>query len=175
MVHEILIWPDPRLEQKAAPVGTVDASVQRLIDDMFETMYSVEGTGLAAPQIGVGKRVVVIDSSREDQVPPFAMIDPVIVSRVGEVRFEEACLSIPGEAEPVNRAARVTVRFLDRTGETRELEATGLTAMAIQHECDHLDGVVYVKYLPLAKRERLRNRMKRLKRQRAKGDDAAAR
>jgi peptide deformylase len=165
MVHEILLWPDPRLEEKAAPVGGVDAAVRRLIDDMFETMYAAEGTGLAAPQIGVSKRVVVIDSSYEDDVAPFAMVDPVIVARDGETRFEYACLSIPDEAERVTRAARVRVRFLDREGRARELEATGLTAIAIQHECDHLDGVLYVDYLSSLKRGLIRKRMKRRKRQ----------
>jgi peptide deformylase len=163
MVHEILLWPDPRLEEKAAPVGAVDAAVRQLIDEMFETMYAAEGTGLAAPQIGVAKRVVVIDTSYEDDVEPFAMVDPVIVSREGEIRFEDACLSIPDESALVTRSERVRVRFLDRQGQPRELEATGLTAIAIQHECDHLDGVLYVHYLPSLKRAPIRRRMQRRK------------
>ena len=168
MIHEILLWPDPRLEVRAAPVGTVDDGVRRLIDDLFETMYAVEGTGLAAPQVGVSRRVVVIDSSHGDDVPPFAMVDPVIVARDGEVRVEDACLSIPDEAETVTRAARVRVRFLDRRGEPRELSATGLTAHAIQHECDHLEGVLYVHHLSALKRGLLRERMKRRKRRLAR-------
>jgi peptide deformylase len=173
MVHEILIWPDPVLLAKAAPVGTVDDGIRRLIDDMFETMRSVEGTGLAAPQIGVSKRVVVIDTSYKDPVEPFAMIDPEIVAKEGEIRFDDACLSIPGESAYVTRAAKVRVRFLDREGTPRELEATGLTAVAIQHECDHLDGILYVDYLSPLKRGLIRKKMLLLKKRRARaGADA---
>lgn len=177
MIRDILIWPDPRLKEKAVPVDGIDADLQRLIDDMFETMYAAEGVGLAAPQLGVMRRVVVIDTSAADEeVEPFAMINPVIVSREGEYRYKEGCLSVPGEAEEVTRASVVRVRFLDRNGQPKELEATGLTGVAVQHECDHLDGVLFVDYLSSLKRELIKKRMKRLKKQReedARGGAAA--
>jgi peptide deformylase len=175
MVRDILIWPDPRLKEKALPVDGVDAEIQRLIDDMFETMYAAEGVGLAAPQIGVSKRIAVIDTSASEDVEPFVMINPTIVSREGELKYREGCLSVPGEAEEVTRAGTVRVRFLDRDGKPRELEATGLTATAIQHETDHLDGVLFVDYLSSLKRELIKKRMKRLKKQReAEAEGAAA-
>lgn len=167
MIREILIWPDPRLSQKARPVETVDAGVRRLVDDMFETMYEAEGVGLAANQIGVLQRVVVLDtSSDEDGVPPFALINPEILSSEGDLRFREGCLSVPGEVEEVVRSAKVRVRYLDVQGQPQELEAVGLTAVAIQHECDHLDGIVFVDRISSLKRERIRKRMKRVKEER---------
>jgi peptide deformylase len=175
MVRDILIWPDPRLKEKALPVDAVDGEIQRLVDDMFETMYAAEGVGLAAPQIGVSKRIAVIDTSVSEDVEPFVMINPTIVSREGELKYREGCLSVPGEAEEVTRAATVRVRFLDRDGKPRELEASGLTATAIQHETDHLDGVLFVDYLSSLKRELIKKRMKRLKKQReAEAEGAAA-
>ena len=168
MVREILIWPDPRLAEKALPVDAVDAKVRALIDDMFETMYAAEGVGLAAPQIGVLQRVVVVDTSSADEdVKPFAMINPEILETEGTIRYREGCLSVPGEAEEVERAARVKVRFLDRDGNPVEMEATGLTAVCIQHECDHLNGVVFVDRLSALKRERIKKRMKRRKAEQA--------
>jgi peptide deformylase len=167
MVRDILIWPDPRLKEKAVKVPTVDAKVQKLIDDMFETMYGADGVGLAAPQVGVLQRVIVIDTSpREEGEKPFAMVNPVIVSTDGEARWKEGCLSIPGEAEEVERAAVVTVQFLDRDGKKVERTVDGLTAIAVQHECDHLEGVLFVDHLSVLKRELIRKRMKRLKAQR---------
>lgn len=161
MIREILIWPDPRLKERAVPVEAVDASVRSLIDDMFETMYAAEGVGLAAPQIGVLQRVVVIDTGEEPGA--FAMINPEILSTEGTIKYREGCLSIPGEEEEVKRAAKVRVRFLDREGRPTELEATGLTAVCIQHEIDHLEGVLFVDHLSSLKRELIRKRMKRLK------------
>jgi peptide deformylase len=172
MVHEILIWPDPRLKDRAVRVANVDAGLQRLIDDMFETMYAADGVGLAAPQIGVLQRVIVIDTSPREDASPLALINPVIVAREGESRAREGCLSVPGESEEVPRAAVITVRYLDRDGEERETTATGLMAVAIQHETDHLDGVLFVDYLSVLKRELIRKRMKRLKRDRAEEREA---
>lgn len=167
MVREILIWPDPRLTQKARPVARIDDEIRQLVEDMFETMYAAEGVGLAANQIGVMQRVVVLDtSSDEDGPPPFALINPEILSSEGNIHFREGCLSVPGEAEEVLRSAKVRVRYLDLDGETQELEATGLTAVAIQHECDHLDGIVFVDRISSLKRERIRKRMKRVKQDR---------
>lgn len=167
MVREILVWPDPRLKEKALPVETVNDEIRRLIDDMFETMYQADGVGLAATQIGVKQRVVTVDTSSADQdVPPFAMINPEILESEGTVKWKEGCLSVPGEAEDVTRSARVKVRFLDRNGAPVELEATGLTAVCIQHEVDHLDGIVFVDHISSLKREMIRKRMKRLKKDR---------
>ena len=164
MVREILIWPDPRLKEKALPVASVDDDVRRLVDDMFETMYAAEGVGLAATQIGVHQREVVVDtSSSDEEVRPFAMINPEILETEGTMKYREGCLSVPGEAEEVKRAARVKVRFLDRDGRQVEMEATGLTAVCIQHECDHLEGVLFVDHLSSLKRELIKKRMKRLK------------
>lgn len=168
MVREILIWPDPRLKEVSRPVPQVDDECRRLIDDMFETMYAADGVGLAAPQVGVLQRVVVVDTSPIDEsATPFAMINPEILTRHGEIRWREGCLSIPGEAEEVLRAATVRVRFLDRDGEVQELEAEGITAVCIQHECDHLDGKVFVDYVSSLKRDRIRKRMKQLRAEKA--------
>ena len=168
MVREILIWPDPRLKEKAAPVAAVDDSIRKLVDDMFETMYAAEGVGLAAPQIGVLQRVIVIDTSGIDEgVRPIALINPEIVETEGTTQYREGCLSVPGEAEEVTRAAQVRVRFLDVDGNQQEIDTTGLLAIAVQHECDHLNGVLFVDYLSTLKRELIRKRMKRVKKDRA--------
>lgn len=175
MVREILIWPDPRLKEKAAPVAFVDDSIRKLVDDMFETMYAAEGVGLAAPQIGVLHRVIVIDTSVVDEgVQPVALINPEILEREGTTQYREGCLSVPGEAEEVTRSARVKVRYLDRDGAPQELDATGLLAIAVQHECDHLDGVLFVDYLSTLKRELIRKRMKRVKKERAEEQEIRA-
>lgn len=174
MVREILIWPDPRLKEKAAPVAAVDDSIRKLVDDMFETMYAAEGVGLAAPQIGVLQRVIVIDTTGVDEgVKPIALINPEIVGTEGTTQYREGCLSVPGEAEEVTRAEQVRVRFLDVDGNQQELEATGLLAIAVQHECDHLNGVLFVDYLSTLKRELIRKRMKRVKKERAEEQTGA--
>ncbi|AKU91791.1 peptide deformylase [Vulgatibacter incomptus] len=176
MVREILIWPDPRLKEKALPVSTVDDSIRALIDDMFETMYAADGVGLAAPQIGVLQRVIVTDTSPgHEGAKPLALINPEILSRDGTLKWREGCLSVPDESEDVIRAAHVRVRFLDRDGVEQEIEATGMTAVCLQHECDHLDGVVFVDHLSTLKRELIRKRMKRLKRDRTADDVADVR
>lgn len=171
MVREILIWPDPRLKQKAKPVARVDAAVRKLIDDLFETMYAAEGVGLAAPQVGVLQRVVVIDTTpREADQHPLALVNPVFVARRGEVRWNEGCLSVPGESEEVSRSEVVTLNALDRDGRPIELvEVDGLLSIALQHETDHLDGTLFVDHLSSLKREVIRRRMKRLKAELAEG------
>jgi peptide deformylase len=161
MVREILIWPDPILKQKAKPVARVDDTVRALVKDMFETMYAADGVGLAAPQVGVLQRVVVLDTSREGK--PLAMINPEIIGMEGQTTYTEGCLSIPGEAEDVERAAKVTVKFLDVDGKEQTLECEGLLAIAVQHETDHLNGIVYVDHVSTLKRELIRKKMKRLK------------
>ena len=167
MVREILIWPDPILKKKASPVAKVDDSTRALVKDMFETMYAADGVGLAAPQIGVSQRVIVLDTTpRQPESRPLAMINPEIVAMDGETTYTEGCLSIPGEAEDVDRAARITVRFLDPDGAEQTLECDGLLAIAVQHENDHLDGIVFVDHVSTLKRELIRKRMKRLKAER---------
>lgn len=164
MVREILIWPDPILKQTAKPVAKVDDSIRTLVKDMFETMYAADGVGLAAPQVGVLQRVIVLDAtSRQPESKPLAMINPEIIAMEGETTFTEACLSIPGEAEDVDRAAVVTVKFLDPNGEEQTLRCDGLLAIAVQHEADHLNGTVFVDHVSTLKREIIRKRMKRLK------------
>jgi peptide deformylase len=164
MVREILIWPDPVLKQVAQPVDVVDDGIRRLLDDMAETMYAADGVGLAAPQVGVLQRVIVIDTSpRQEGQKLVHLVNPVIVRTEGVTTYNEGCLSIPGEAEEVERAARVWVRALDSQGRPFELECTDLLAIAVQHECDHLEGTLFVDHLSSLKREVIRRRMKRLK------------
>jgi len=160
---EILRYPDPRLREKARPVARVDGHVRRLAEDMLETMYAAPGIGLAATQVGVPKRVVVIDVS-EDRSQPLVLINPEIVAREGEEEMEEGCLSVPGIYERVRRAARVRVRALDREGRPFEREADGLLAVCIQHEIDHLDGKLFVDYLSELKRSRIRKRLEKQRR-----------
>ncbi|WP_242394625.1 peptide deformylase [Anaeromyxobacter oryzisoli] len=168
MVREIVIWPDPVLKQIAKPVDRVDDSIRRLLDDMAETMYAAEGVGLAAPQIGVQKRVIVIDTSpRQEGQRLLHLVNPEIVRLEGKTTYTEGCLSIPGEAEDVERAAKVWVRALDYHGKPFELEADDLLAIALQHETDHLNGTLFVDHLSSLKRELIRKRMKRLKADRA--------
>ena len=138
----ILLAPDPRLKLKARPVGAVDDRVRRLMDDMAETMYAAPGIGLAATQVNVAKRVLVIDlSEKHDQ--PLALINPEVLERTGVEETEEGCLSVPGYFDKVTRAEKIRVRALDRDGKQIEFEAEGLLAVCIQHEIDHLDGVLF--------------------------------
>lgn len=163
MVHEILVWPHPVLKQKAQPVAAVTDEVRTLIKDMFESMYAADGVGLAAPQIGVLKNVIVLDTTpRQPESKAVAMVNPEILTLEGKCSYKEGCLSVPGEAEDVERAAIVTVRFLDEQGQSQTLTADGLLAIAIQHECDHLKGVMFVDYISSMKRELIRKRMKKI-------------
>ncbi len=170
MVREIVIWPDPVLKQVAAPVDRVDDTIRRLLDDMAETMYAADGVGLAAPQVAEGKRCIVIDTSpRQEGQKLIHLVNPQIVRTEGVTSYTEGCLSIPGEAEEVtDRAERVWVRALDFSGKPFEIEAAdGLLAIALQHEIDHLEGVMFVDHLSSLKRELIRKRMKKLKAERA--------
>ncbi len=168
MVREIIIWPDPILKQVASPVGAVDGPTRHLLDDMAETMYAADGVWLAAPQIGVLKRVIVIDTSpRQEGQSLLHLVDPRIVRTEGTTVYSEGCLSIPGEAEDVERAAKVWVQALGRDGQPFELECEGLLAIAVQHECDHLEGTLFVDHLSSLKRELIRRRMKKLKAEQA--------
>jgi len=162
-ILEILHFPDPRLRQRAAEVDAVDDELRRLIDDMFETMYQAPGIGLAATQVNVHKRVVVIDISRE-QDEPRVFINPQIVVLDGVEEMEEGCLSVPGVYEKVQRAQRIRVRAMDREGRAFELDADGLLAVCVQHEIDHLDGKLFVDYLSQLKRQRIRKKLEKQRR-----------
>lgn len=160
----ILCYPDPRLHTVAQPVAAVDERVRRLVADMLETMYAAEGIGLAATQVDVHERVIVIDVS-EKRDAPRVLINPEILWRSDEmIQAEEGCLSVPTVFDSVPRHAQVRVRALDRDGAVQEFDAEGLLAVCVQHEMDHLLGKVFVDYLSLLKRSRIRTKM--LKRQR---------
>ncbi|KAF0098196.1 MAG: N-formylmethionyl-tRNA deformylase [Rhodospirillaceae bacterium] len=150
----ILTAPDPRLKKKSLPVETVDAGVRQLMDDMLETMYDAPGIGLAAPQVGVLKRVIVLDIDREDtKTGPLFMANPEIVEASDEdVSYEEGCLSVPDHYSDVVRPAKVTVRYLDRDGKQQDLACEGLLATCVQHEIDHLDGVLFIDHISALKR-----------------------
>ncbi len=155
-IRPIICLPDPRLRQVCAPVGSVDDETRALMDDMLETMYDAPGIGLAAIQIAVLRRVVVMDVSGKDDPPaPMFLINPEIVWSSEETNVhEEGCLSIPDYYEEVTRPARVRARFLDRNGAPQEIEADGLLATCIQHEIDHLNGVLFIDHISRLKRER---------------------
>jgi peptide deformylase len=156
----ILQYPDPRLHTIATPVTAVDDEIRSLIKDMSDTMYAAPGVGLAAPQIDVHKRIIIIDiSATHDQLQVF--INPKIIAGSGVSDCEEGCLSVPGIFEKVSRAERITVRALDARGKTFELEAVGLLAVCIQHETDHLEGKVFVEYLSQLKQQRIRAKLKK--------------
>jgi peptide deformylase len=168
MVREIVIWPDPILKQVAKPVDRVDDTIRRLLDDMGETMYAADGVGLAAPQVAELKRLIVIDTSpRQEGQKLIHLVNPEIVRLEGKTIYTEGCLSIPGEAEDVERAEKAWVRALDYHGKPFEIEADGLLAIALQHETDHLNGTLFVDHLSSLKRELIKKRMKKLKAQRA--------
>lgn len=156
----ILQYPDPRLHTVAAPVTVVDDAIRLLIKDMSDTMYAAPGVGLAATQLDVHKRIIIIDTSEtHDHLKVF--INPKIVASSGESDCEEGCLSVPGIFEKVARAARITVRALDARGKSFELDADGLLAVCIQHEMDHLDGKVFVEHLSRLKQQRIRAKLKK--------------
>jgi len=170
MIREILVWPDPLLKKVSLSVERVDDSVRRLLDDMSETMYAAEGLGLAAPQIGELRRCVVIDTSpRQEGQRLIHFVNPQIVRAEGATRSAEGCLSVPGEKEEVDRAAKVWVQALDYHGKPFELECEGLLAIAAQHEVDHLEGILFVDHLSSLKREVIRRHMKKLMAERESG------
>ncbi len=150
----IIVAPDPRLKLKCRPVARVDAKVARLMDDMLETMYAAPGIGLAAPQVGVNQRIIVLDVAK-DQEPaaPLRMANPELVWVSDEdAVFSEGCLSLPEHYADVSRPAKIRVRYLDHQNEIRELEAEGMLSTCIQHEMDHLDGILFVDHLSALKR-----------------------
>lgn len=167
MTLSILEFPDPRLRTVAEPVASVDDEVRRLVDDMIETMYAAPGIGLAATQVNVHRRILVIDLS-EDQSDPRVFINPEIEIPEGEKEpMQEGCLSIPGVYEDVSRTQAVRVRALDYNGEPFEAEYSGLMAVCLQHEVDHLNGKLFIDYLSQLKRSRIRRKVEKQQRQKA--------
>lgn len=157
---DILRFPDPRLRKKALPVATVTERTRQLAQDMLETMYAAPGVGLAAIQVNVQQRVVVIDIS-EDKSAPLIFINPEIINEEGEREHEEGCLSVPEAYELVTRADTVRVKALDQNGKKFELDADDLLATCIQHEIDHLDGKLFVDYISNLKRQRIKKRLEK--------------
>ncbi len=156
---QILRYPDPRLHTIARPVAQVDARIRQLVDNMLETMYDAEGVGLAATQVDVHERVIVIDTS-DQRNEPYVLINPELVATSDEMTFgDEGCLSVPTIYDKVQRHARVTVRALNRSGDVDQFDADGLLAVCVQHEMDHLMGKVFVEYLSPLKRERIKTKM----------------
>ena len=160
----ILKYPDPKLHTVAKPVSEVNDRIKKLVADMAETMYESRGIGLAATQVDVHERVVVIDLS-EERNQLITLINPIITHKDGETTYEEGCLSVPGVYDTVTRAARVTVEFLDVDGNAQKLDADGLLAICIQHELDHLQGKVFVEYLSPLKQNRIKTKMKKRERE----------
>ena len=160
----ILTAPDPRLKKKAKPVEKVDKETRKLMDDLLDTMYDAPGIGLAAPQVGVSKRVIVLDLSNDDEDnKPYCMANPEIIWESDDIRtYEEGCLSVPEQYAEVKRPNKVKVRYLDQENEIRELEADELLATCIQHEIDHLEGVLFVDYLSSLKRNMMIRKVKKL-------------
>jgi peptide deformylase len=173
---QILEYPDPRLRTKAQPVTEFDPALSTFIDNMFETMYAAPGIGLAATQVDYHKRLIVIDVSAE-KTEPLVFINPEILSREGVGTMEEGCLSVPGIFDDVQRAAKVRVRAQDRTGQVFERDLDGVLAVCLQHEMDHLDGKLFVDYLSDLKRERIRKKLDKERKEKAarKGATADAR
>lgn len=165
----IITAPDPRLKIRAKPVAKVDPAVRRLMDNMLETMYQAVGIGLAAPQVGVAQRVLVIDAARDGEAPqPMRIANPEILWRSDVLRVaNEGCLSLPEQYADVERPAEIRLRYLDYENEVRELEASGLLATCIQHEIDHLDGVLFVDHISALKRGMILRKLAKSKRSRA--------
>jgi peptide deformylase len=167
----ILEYPDPRLRTRAAPVAVVDDAVRQLVDDMFDTMYAAKGVGLAATQVNVHQRVLITDIS-PDKSEPRVFINPQIIERDGSTEAEEGCLSVPGIFDTLRtRAERVRVRALGRDGQPFELDADGLLAICLQHEIDHLDGKLFVDYLSELKRNRIRKKLEKDRRERTEATE----
>ncbi len=169
----ILEYPDPRLRKKAVEVTVFDAALRQFIDDLLETMYAANGVGLAATQVDVHRRVIVLDVS-DTRDRPLVLINPEILSKEGEGPGEEGCLSLPGIYDKLTRAARIRVRALGRDGQAFEMDAQGLLGVCIQHEMDHLEGKLFVDYLSELKRAFIRRRLEKERRQRSAGSDSRA-
>ena len=170
-VRQVLIAPDPRLKARAEPVGRVDTDVRRLMDDMLEAMHAANGIGLAAPQVGVLKRVIVGDVSLGDETPaPFRMADPELLWESSDLlAAEEGCLSLPDQFAEVTRPSRIRVRYRDADDQVCELEADGLLARCIRHEMDHLDGILFVDHVSALKRNIILRKLAKAQKQKAAG------
>ncbi len=163
-VLEIRKYPDEILKTKSSEITDIDGNVQKLIDDMIETMYKSKGIGLAAPQVGVSKRLIIVDiSPREEKDSLIVMINPQIVSTEGEVLSEEGCLSLPGFITRLKRSEKIFVKGIDRKGKDIEIETNGLLGRAIQHEIDHLDGILLIDRISPLKRELFRKKYQKIK------------
>ena len=160
-ILSVLEFPDERLRKKAAMVKTVDADIRKLVDDMLETMYEYKGIGLAATQVNVHKRVIVLDIS-ENNDQPLYLINPEIIEKRGTEESEEGCLSVPGFFEKVKRAENVKVRALGRDGQEFEMEVDNLLSVCVQHEMDHLEGKLFVDYLSSLKRQRIKKKLDKI-------------
>jgi peptide deformylase len=169
----ILEYPDPRLRKRAAPVDRIDDALRQFIDDLLETMYSANGVGLAATQVDVHKRVIVLDVS-ETRDQPLVLVNPEILSKDGEGPGEEGCLSLPGIYDKLTRATHIRVRAIGRDGQPFEMDAEGLLGVCIQHEIDHLEGKLFVDYLSELKRTLIRRRLEKERKQRSTGSDSRA-
>jgi len=163
----ILVAPDPRLKLKAVPAAEVTDEIRQLLDDMLETMYAAPGIGLAAPQVGVSKRIIVVDISRDEEPKaPLCMVNPELVWLSDEdAAYEEGCLSVPEHYAEVVRPAAIRVAYLDRDGKKQELETDGLLATVIQHEMDHLDGILFIDHLSSLKRNMILRKLVKSRRQ----------
>lgn len=164
---KILEFPDPRLRTPAKPITNVDDNIRKLADDMLETMYDAPGIGLAATQVNVHKQIVVIDVS-EDKNEPLVLINPAFEVIEGTQEYDEGCLSVPGYYETVTRAERILLKALDRDGKAYEMECDGLLSVCVQHELDHLNGKLFVDHISKLKRERIRSKLVREQKARAK-------
>jgi len=164
-IRPIIIAPDPVLKAKAKPVENIDGGIVRLMDDMLETMYRAPGIGLAAPQIGVLQRVIVVDVADKDEKPqPFAMANPEILWKSDETSVHnEGCLSLPDHYADVTRPKQVRLRYIDRDGEVRELDADNMLATCVQHEIDHLNGVLFIDHISLLKRNMILRKLQKAK------------
>ena len=164
-IRPIIIAPDPVLKAKAKPVENIDSGIVRLMDDMLETMYKAPGIGLAAPQIGILQRVIVVDVADKDEKPqPFAMANPEILWKSDETSVHnEGCLSLPDHYADVTRPKQVRLRYIDRDGEVRELDADNLLATCVQHEIDHLNGVLFIDHISLLKRNMILRKLQKAK------------
>ena len=169
MIRSILIHPDPRLKKRCEPVGEITDEVRRLAADMLETMYEAPGIGLAAPQVGVMKRLLVMDCIKEGPAEPMVLINPVVDwASEDQTVYEEGCLSIPDQYADVKRPAEVRVRWTDLEGAQQDRQFAGLWATCVQHEIDHLDGKLFIDYLGPLKRQMITRKMEKLKRERAR-------
>ncbi len=165
MILEILEFPDERLRRLSEPVASFDGALKQLVDDMFETMYAAPGVGLAAAQVNVTKRLMVIDVATPEKPEPLVFVNPEIIHTEGTIQWEEGCLSVPGFTADVTRSEAIVVRAHDVNGVLFELEADGLLAVAVQHELDHLDGVLFVDHLSRLKRQLFMKKYKKIQAQ----------